>query len=314
MTATAKFLELIPPARITLADLEPLGVTPLDAVTEMLALTRIGGEPLQLSILQILLRALETHVLADEELLNVARFRDLLLGQSETRIAERLRALFGVQPSAELVTYLRKCLTSEAATSATGEKNRVLAVNERAVLEVAIRQHPRGEVRCAVCGYHFVASDLGASRTELIREFGGELARSPDPGRLEDTLKPREFSQLEIDHIVPEEGFGWSDPSNLQIACKYCNRGRLIFRRALEPLSTMVAGSLGLYPPTRVHRLPRQVIVVACLLCGEGTCSTCGSSRANAELTAQLRTPDGENRLWFVPWNLESVCYRCKRP
>ena len=184
-----------------------------------------------MSILHILLRALETHVLADEELLNVARFRDLLLGQADTIVARRLEALFGFQPSPDLVAYLRRCLTSEAATSTTGEKGRVLAVNERSVFESAISQHPRAEVRCSICGYHFIAGDVGASRSELINELGGELARSRDPGRLEDQLKPRDLSQLEIDHIVPEEGFGWSNPSNLQIACKYCKRGRLIFRR-----------------------------------------------------------------------------------
>ena len=45
MSVASKLLELIPRADIRLADLEPLGVTPLEAVTEMLSLARMGGNP-----------------------------------------------------------------------------------------------------------------------------------------------------------------------------------------------------------------------------------------------------------------------------
>jgi 5-methylcytosine-specific restriction endonuclease McrA len=314
MSPVGKFLELIPQPSITSVDLARLGLTATEAINEMLTISAIGGESIQLAILQVLLRALETHVLADDELLNVARFRDLLLGQADSRIDKRVEDLFGIRPSTDLVTYLRRCLTSAAATSTSGEKSRIGSVDERGVFEYAISRNPRSEVRCTICGYHFVQGDLGTARSELIRELGGELARSPEPGRIEDELKPRIYSQLEIDHIVPEEGFGWSDTTNLQLACSYCNRGRLIFRRALEPLSTMVAGSLGTHPPSRLHRMPRQVIVVACLLCGDGRCSVCAKSRIDTELTVQLRSPGVQARMWFVPWNLETVCYRCKRP
>ena len=266
-----------------------------------------------MSILHVLLRALETYLLADDQLLNVARFKDLLLGTADEYISRRVAEILGVQPSAEVVTYLRQCLTSRAASDARGEKVGVIGFVEQHVLERALGEHPRRELRCAVCGYHFLEEDTG-SRTDFLRERGAVFARTREPGRLEDFLKPRAYTQLELDHIVPEEGFGWSDADNVQVTCQFCNRGRLIYRRSLEPLSTMIAGSLGAHPPKRSHRMPRQIAMVACLLESDGSCTICNASRANGELTVQLRDNRGGSRVWFLPWNLEAVCYQCRRP
>ena len=72
-------------------------------------------------------------------------------------------------------------------------------------------QHPRRELRCVVCGYHFLEEDAG-SRVDFLRDCETVFAQTREPGRLEDLFKPRSYTQLELDHIVSEEGFGWSDP------------------------------------------------------------------------------------------------------
>lgn len=307
-----EILQLIPQRAVGRAELDRIGLTPEDTVRELVSLSSIGGEALQLSVVQVLLRAFETFILADDKLLNISRYRDLLLGSADDLILRRVSELFNVTPTPELVSYLRHCLTSRAASDPSGDKRDIVVPVVQRVLQDAVEHHPRQELRCVVCGYHFLEEDVG-SRLDFLRDCGAILARTREPGRLEDVLKPRSYTQLEIDHIVPEEGFGWSDPDNLQITCKFCNFGRLIFRRSLEPLSTMIAGSLGFHPPSRPHRPTRQVVIVACLLQGSGNCSVCGTDRVDTELTVQLRDTDVESRVWFVPWNLETVCYRCRR-
>lgn len=308
-----EILQLIPHRAVGRAELDRVGLTPDDTVRQLVGLSSMGGEALQLSVVQVLLRAFETFILADDKLLNIARYRDLLLGSADDLISKRVSELFGVTPTPEVVSYLRHCLTSRAACDSSGEKRDIVVPVAQRVLQDAIERHPRQELRCVVCGYQFLEEDVG-SRLDFIRDRGAVLATTREPGRLEDILKPRSYTQLELDHIVPEEGFGWSDPDNLQITCKFCNFGRLIFRRPLEPLSTMIAGSLGFHPPSRPHRPARQVVIVACLLEGSGSCSICGTHRVDTELTVQLRDVDTQSRMWFVPWNLETVCYRCRRP
>ncbi len=278
----------------------------------MSSISGIGPEKFQTAIVHVLLRLLETYILADDQLLNVARYRELLLGQEDQHIEKRLKALFNVTPPPELVSYVRQCLTGNAALSTTGAKQQVTVPVENAVLQRAVQQHPRHELRCTICGFHFLEADAG-SRLAALRNFGAVFASTPEPGRLDDELKPFTYRRLEIDHIVPEEGLGWSDADNLQAACQFCNGGRLIFRRAFEPLSTMVAGALGLYPPSRPHRITRQVVAVARLLISNGTCTTCGISKQDAELTVQLLDQTLSSRLWYVPWNLDVTCYRCHK-
>jgi ribosomal protein S27E len=303
-------LALIPRATIDEGDLEGTGLNPASAIVELMTRSPFAGRHVQIAVLQVLLRALETYILADHDLLNLSRYRDLLLGQEDEHIRRRLKELFQIDPPTELVLYLRRCLTGRAACNVSGQKKQVTEFVERIVLDRAVNGHPRREVRCAICGYHFLIADVG-SRIEYLNSLGAAFADLPDPGRLEDELKPPEYSRLELDHIVPEEGFGWSDADNLQVTCQFCNTGRLIFRRAFEPLSTMIAGALGLYPPSRPHRMTRQVIAVATLLESKGLCFRCGTPRVDAELTVELRNSEPASRLWFVPWNLNVTCYRC---
>ena len=310
MNHAEQFLNLIPSRVVKDADIRGVGLTPEEAIRSLTSLAAMGSNQLQVAVVQVLLRALETYILADNELLNLSRYRELLLGQADAHIERRVRELFGITPPLALTLYLKRCLTSDAASSMTGKKESLPKFVQQLVLKRSVESHPRKELRCVVCGYHFLTSDVG-SRLDDLRDLGAVFASSPDPGRLEDELKPRQFSQLELDHIVPEEGFGWGEADNLQMTCKFCNGGRLIFRRALEPLSTMIAASLGVHPPSRQHRLPRQIIAVAKLLESDGQCSSCGVGRQDAELTVQLRDRSEASRYWFVPWNLQVTCYRC---
>jgi 5-methylcytosine-specific restriction endonuclease McrA len=310
MNHAEDFLALIPSAVVREENLRSVGLTAEEAIRNLTSLAAMGSKDLQVAVVQVLLRALETYILADDELLNLSRYRELLLGQEDAHIERRVKELLGVAPPVQLTMYLKRCLTSGPASSSTGQKATVPIFVQQTVLKQSVESHPRRELRCVVCGYHFLASDVGL-KLDRLRDLGAIFSTSPEPGRLEDELKPRDLTQLELDHIVPEYGFGWSDADNLQACCMFCNGGRLIFRRALEPLSTMIAASLGIHPPSRRHGRARQVIVVAKLLHSMGRCSFCGTTRQDAELTVQLKDPSVPSRYWFVPWNLEITCYRC---
>ena len=225
-------------------------------------------------------------------------------------IRARVEEILGVSPPVTLVNHLRKCLTGHMAR--VGQKATITHWQVNELFRHVAISHPRQELRCAVCGYHFQLSDLGAARRELADEAGLLFAADFDPGRLNDDMKPQEYSRLEIDHIVPEEGLGWDSLDNLQITCQFCNFGRLIFRRPLEPVSTMMAGALSAFPPARTHRVTRQVIVVSALRNSGYRCSKCAVTNIERELTAQLRGEEETSRMWCVPWNLEVLCYRCR--
>lgn len=259
--------------------------------------------------MQVLLRTVETFLLADHAMLDIARYPEIYLGTADQVIHSRIVELLGVTPPVALVNHIRKCLTGHMAR--VGQK---AAITDHQVAEVFRRvgtKHPRKELRCSICGYHFQTKDVGQSRRELAEDAGLVFATDFDPGRINDDMKPQEFSRLEIDHVVPEEGLGWHGVDNFQVACQYCNNGRLIFRRGLEPISTMMAGALSAFPSTRSHRITRQVIVVSALRTSGFRCSLCSASTEDRELTAQLRNEAEPSRMWCVPWNLEVSCYRC---
>ncbi len=269
----------------------------------------IGNGNLNLALVHVLLRTVETFLLADNALLNIARYPHAYLGRADQVIRSRVEELFGVAPPESLVSHLRKCLTGHMAR--VGQKAVITARQVSELFRHVAATHPRRELRCSVCGYHFQANDVGSTRRDLADAAELVFAPDYDPGRLNDEMKPQDYSRLEIDHIVPEEGLGWDGLDNLQIACQFCNNGRLIFRRPLEPVSTMMAGALSAFPPSRTHRMTRQVIVVAALRGAGFQCSKCEATTHDRELTAQLRDNGSPSRLWCVPWNLEVTCYRC---
>lgn len=304
-------LRLIPLREIGHQQLNNVGLSVDEAVEQVLSVGRLGGESVRLSVVHVLVRALETFLLADDKLLNIARYRTAFIGTEEEIIRNRLREILHVDPPASVVTHFRKCLTGSAAASpAKTSPNRE---TERQVLMSTIAEHPQKQLRCAICGYHFTENDIkGAGRREICEESGGQLADAKHPRRLDDELKPREYTRLELDHVVPELGLGWTEKDNLQVLCQFCNNGRLAFRRSLEPLSTLVAGSLGVFPSGRNHSITRQAASVAAIAQSGGICSNCHKTSNDVELTVRLRTCEEGSRLWFVPWNVEVVCYECK--
>src|SRR5262249_2306811 len=154
-------------------------------------------------------------------------------------------------------------------------------------------------------GYHFRAADLGDDRLETARSLGIQLAEFYHPRRQDDPFKPVVFgrkempaTRLTIDHTVPEEGLGSTAFDNLRLVCSFCNNGKLIFRRALEPVSTSVAGALCSYPEGREHNMLRQVNMVAQLRASSGRCSRCDNDIRNVELTVRQRPSAEKARHW----------------
>jgi 5-methylcytosine-specific restriction endonuclease McrA len=263
---------------------------------------------MELAIVHVVLRLLESFLLTDNELLEIARFPDIYLGSAEKVIASRLQNLFGFEPPSSLVRYLRKCLLSQV--HGTGEKATITDSMFNSVLQRFRDEVSSSHLRCEVCGYHFRRIDVGDARAEMVLDLGLEFSRTQNLRRTQDVYKPSRFCKLTLDHVVPEEGFGWTSTENLQITCEFCNQGRLIFRRALEPLSTMAAGATSAFPESRPHRKTRQVIAVASIAYSNGNCTLCENNKSNSELTVRLKSNQA-SALWFSPWNLEVVCYGC---
>ena len=275
-----------------------------------------GSVAFRQGLLESLLRILETYLLADAKLLELSRYWDSYLGRERELIRTRVKDLLGVEPTPILVDYLRACAqarTWQFAATTTAPQRTVWMLFQRTAAD-----HPRQELRCASCGYHFREDDMGADRLELVHEFRLVLAASIDPRRKEDPLKPvltrgehsRSLTELSIDHIVPVAGFGSSELENLRFLCQFCNGGKLAYRRPLEPLSALVAASLSGFPVNRPHSLLRQLAVTSAIA-ARGRCAVCSHHIRNRELTVQLNSNDVPHRWWLVPWTLQIVCYEC---
>lgn len=308
MTELAKLLHLLPKLEITSEDVSRVKVD-LDATID--ALAKMGGdrEGLRLAVFHVLLRALETALLADNELLHVARFREMLLGRADLHIRQRVQALIGVDPPPSLVSYLRKCLTGD--TAHKGEKCSISIDLTATLFRNVSEYHPRRELRCAVCGYHFRAVDLGPERLVAARATELRFADQLDPGRIGDEFKPQDSTGLEIDHIVPEAGLGWTMPDNLRVTCCFCNQGRQFYRRSFEAISLFVAGALCCFPEGRPPSSLRQAIAVASFQASGGRCQKCHATITDEELTIRQQDSTHNLRHWFVPWNAKVLCYRC---
>jgi hypothetical protein len=308
MNALEELLSLIPEHEVTSERLGGDAKVSL-LLASLVETNQIGNAHLRTALLHVLMRAVESYLLADHVVLEVARYPDVYLGRADAVIRERINGLLGIEPPTNLVSHLRKCLTGHMAR--VGKKAALSLRHVNALFREVASGHPRRELRCAICGYHFQRTDMGDDRRELADDIGLVFAEGFDPGRLNDDMKPHKFSRLEVDHVVPEEGLGWTDVDNLQIACQFCNTGRLIFRRSLEPLSTMMAGALSAFPPSRAHQITRQVIVVSALRVAGLKCTQCAAPAMDRELTAQLDSDGEPARMWCVPWNLRVTCYRC---
>ena len=243
-----------------------------------------SAEALEQGFLQIALRAVEAMILADPEMRQLALYWDANVGVSEELIRSRVEEITGAAPPEVLVTYLRNCIRS--APSRTGSSQKPGLDLERRVIERAIGSHPAGQLRCEVCGYHFREQDMNAGRLQVAMDGGGVLSTYIHPKRLSDSLKVwrvatrrggfRSLTTLSIDHVVPQSGFGWTGADNLGVLCMFCNTGKMIYRRPLEPLSVVLAGALELCPESKPHSIQRQIAVVALILSGKQECCRCG--------------------------------------
>lgn len=302
-----------------------LGCTPteskelLDVGVGLLSKLCDGGPSVEETLLEIVIRALETRILADNVLLNLARFWPAYAGQADTIIEERIGVLFGAAAPPALVDYVKKCVrrNSDFATSKSTIPHDIL---ERLVERVAKDPANNNQLRCSTCGYHFRPDDMGDDRRELVADAGIELATSLMPGRNTDPYKPIatfgiknpiSLLQLGVDHVTPEAGLGWTDVENLRFACAFCNNGKSIYRRARESFGTSVASSLMLLADKTRHTMLKQQTVVATLAGSQGACIACNASRTTTELTVRPKNAPVVEREWFVPWSLRVVCYVC---
>jgi hypothetical protein len=266
----------------------------------------------------IVLRAIETRILCDPRLRQLALYWDTLLGEADNIIRETIFDLTKCSASPELVRYVKNCVRSDS--SRRGHKLEIPRSVVEIVIENAIATEGP-EVRCHHCGYHFCLEDVGIDRQELICDLQGEFSSTIHPRRLQDLLKPwqvptggqklpRRLTRLTIDHLTPEAGFGWTEPENLVVACEFCNNGRAVYRRGAESLSVVIAGSLQGCPSTREHNQLRQIAVVAAVIAARRRCSQCGVDTSECELTVRTDEELSGTR-WLAPWAAKVLCYNC---
>ena len=281
---------------------------PKAVISQLLSMDILSDRSIQVAIVHVLLRLLESNLLTDAVLLDISKYPGIYLGRADTIISARIEERFGFSPPRELVYHLRKCLQSH--TIQKGEKAGISDTTFDLLISARKGKSADLHLRCDVCGYAFRECDVGETRLALIQDHRFALAQKYHPRREVDVFKPIGKTKLEVDHIVPEEGYGWTSNDNLQVTCQFCNQGRLIFRRSLEPLSTMAAGATSAYPTSRGSRITLQVIAVSAIDSADGICRYCNASKNEREMTVRLR-PNSPSEFWCVPWNLDVLCYEC---
>lgn len=293
---------------------------PLELVSEGVALlSRLDDQAakhLVNGFSSIVLRAVETRLLADPEIRRLALYWDALLGTADEVIRRRVEELLGIPPSDDVVRYLKACV--RGSSSRYGMKS---VLTSRLFAQVAETQLERsaGAVRCHHCGYHFLRQDFGEDRLEVLDDLRARFSEAIHPARVEDRLKPWRIgdgtdeillTRANLDHLTPEAGFGYSEPDNLVVACAFCNNGRTIYRRHGEAIGTTVAASLQGCPGGRAHSMARQVAVVAAILAADGRCLECLKGTDTVELTV-CAPEELVNRRWLAPWAATVRCYDC---
>ena len=267
------------------------------------------------SFRELLLLLGETHILSHPR---ISRLREIwpgILGEAEMRIERVLTVILGQTPSQALVRYVYRSLNGTAA-----RRKRHAGEHEWAFSGVLDRLRATGsDLYCAVCGYRFRAKDIGPDRLISVVDKGFTLERNLFPGRANDPLKPltrgrdnQSTTRLTLDHVVPEELFGWSEEDNLEIVCGFCNQGKSAYRRPLEALTTFATGALSEIPKSREFTVLKHQIVVAALRSHGGSCYKCRRTKDEIELTIRpVLRPNDSSLQGFSPWNLRSICYIC---
>lgn len=288
-----------------------------------------GQSPLHDSFLSVLLRLYEAGIIQDKKIRKIGDFWETLGSEESTdRLKRRLSEICDLDSShikEEVLSYFASIL----AGSAYQNRRRPFPYHQY-FEEIARRNLKEREnsIRCENCGYHFTKRDMADDRREILEDLKVRFANSVEPLRSEnrDPLKPIttqrpdvakgeiRLTNLEIDHLVPEEGFGWSDSDNLVILCKLCNEGKMAYRRPMEALSLFAAGGLSNIPDGRTFGRLHKSIGWATYGYYGGVCLLCNETIKQTELTtvdASSIDPKEESTGVFAPWNLRTACYRC---
>jgi 5-methylcytosine-specific restriction endonuclease McrA len=284
-----------------------------------------GSSALHESLRSVLLRVLEVSILRDPRIQLLAERWSILGARAPKLLGERIAELTGSQPSEVVVRYMVSILGGSAMQR--GRRSTDYSANLPDLFANARRTAPSGHLRCSICGYHFQRVDLSPERQNIALSEGLIFASKQRPERSfnRDPWKPlyvemrrgrelrrKTLTGLTIDHIVPEEGLGWSSTDNLALTCKLCNQGKMSYRWALEPLSLFGAGGLSDFPSDRGFNFLRQAIVVSAYRFHERKCGLCNASVSHKEITVRpsiKAKPIASHSL--APWTLVTRCYDC---
>lgn len=276
---------------------------------------------LHASIRTVLLRILEISILRDPKVQLVAKRWNALGFKAEELLAERLEHLTGAKPPHKLIKYLVKVIGGSAVQHGRRKVNYSMHLPE--LFQKVFTRNIKGELRCANCGYHFRKSDLNLERRNIALSENVVLAddcreerkMNKDPWKplyYENNDRRENLTDLTIDHIVPEEGLGWSSPDNLELLCKFCNSGKLAYRWPLESISLFGAGGLADYPEGRKFTRLKQTISASTFMFNSHKCYNCKKTSFETELTLYQRKPETDQTIrCLTPWNLITVCYDC---
>jgi 5-methylcytosine-specific restriction endonuclease McrA len=272
--------------------------------------------PLTGALRVVVSRFIETCILSDPVCDKLIQRWSSVGNDAERILQEHITQITGVRPGQDLIQFILRILRGSAA-----QRGRRTASYEGFLpaLMKSLVDSGQTELRCQNCGYHFKESDLSLQRANIARSEGLQFAdrwhirRANNSDLLKPTNTPRQsLTGLTIDHIVPEEGLGWTTLDNLQILCSFCNSGKLIYRRPLEPISLFVAAGLYDYLGDREMNRVLQSIVVSSFAFNENKCAYCSKPVSSVELTAQrVKDYDAGQTRTCAPWNFRSVCYEC---
>jgi hypothetical protein len=253
----------------------------------------------------LLLRVLETALISDPGMISLIRTPGVYLGREDVEVRRILMAYGFDDVSEVFVDFFVQIIRGRVAHSMSKER-----LGHVMFGEVVDRQYVVGaDLRCASCGYHFLASDMAEDRLEEVQRADVHVASVTPAERFRDPWKPAKpnYRQLTVDHILPEAALGPRVVENLRIVCGFCNQRRQIARRHLESLGPRVSASL--LAITGGHRGQWAVeAAVYFAICQGGACIECEEDSSSAELTA---VPYNEDYKWtgVLPWQLKVCCY-----
>lgn len=287
-----------------------------------------GNTALHQSLEEVLIRFLEVSILHDEVMQRIGSlWATLGPNRGKNEISDRLSVLTGTPTTSlpkSLIDYLAKILGGSAVQRGRREVNYSSHFEE--VLKRQLNNSIANCIRCESCGYHFIEADFNRDRRIIAQDLGGVFSANIPLERYSDRWKPAFISKttsngtihneyltkVTLDHRVPEEGFGWSDPDNLAISCRFCNSGKMSYRRPLEALSLFAAGGVSDIPSTRPLSKLMQTTGAAVFEFFGRSCFVCLKTASEVELTIRPDpTGDGHRLRSLAPWNLLSVCYDC---